>query len=163
MRTQKARVLVFIGTAIVFLCAASLVRADSDLQTVLSDQHNAGPVETFIRYIRFAYTACQLRMQTELVRQQASVMLGQAHLNSEPWDIIRRDKEDAVSLYQAAKQKLSKKPDALGALKELYVYWRASMELLAPSAEEREPTYKLRTDERWAGIVERQNKLEIEL
>jgi hypothetical protein len=90
-------------------------------------------------------------------------MQGKAHFNSEAWDNIHRDKDDAVNLYQAAKKKLTKKPDALSALKELYIYWRASMDLLAPSMGESEPMYELRTNEQEKGIVERQNRLEVEL
>ncbi len=157
---------VILATAFVIFGLAGIASAqeltnDQGIPLIRRPQLGQEPVASFTAYIKSVYRhyAAEGVQDEEFKRDHPELDFGPRGENVN----LPLDRQDAVGLYQAAKAKLSKNPAALSALKDLYAYWQASMDLLVHSAGDTVTIYKFRTDERWKGLADRQSKLEIEI
>jgi hypothetical protein len=139
---------------------------ESDYQLVAGAKAQKGTLPGVARFRLFAslsYMMCQMEMHTELNMQEIALLGGRAYLPTKAHDKIRRDREDGKSLYNLARQELAGKPEALSSLKELFVAWLTSIDLLSPQLDESPAAFEQRTAFPRPAIVDADNRLEAEL
>jgi len=139
---------------------------ETDYQMVANSKVQKGTLPEVARFRLFAslsYMMCQMAMDGELNRQEVALLGGRAYPLKKAYDKIWRDRTDGKALYNLARQELAGKFEALSALKDLFVAWMTSIDLLSPRVDESPEAFEQRTAYPRPAIVEADNRLDAEL